>query len=132
MESSLSTRIGLLEGEAAEQSKRMHQIGGGPDAAEERFQKLLSAMETFWAQAPRQFPQLPAPAEAPAPTDVPVRAEVPPPAEAPPAPSVPAEPLTAPPQPRGWSVVGITVAAALAIVAGLAFPEMQQPGLILQ
>src|ERR1700722_3526768 len=126
MESSLSTRIGLLEGEVAEQSKRMQQIGGGPDAAEERFQKLLSAMETFWAQAPRQFPQLPAPAEAPAPTEVPVRAEAQAPAEAPPAPSVPPDPLTAPPQPRGWSVVGITVAAALAIVAGLAFPEMQQ------
>jgi outer membrane biosynthesis protein TonB len=116
MESSLSTRIGLLEGEVAEQSKRMQQIGGGPDAAEERFQKLLSAMETFWAQAPRQVPQLPAP------TDVPARAEAPPPADAP----VVAEPLAAPPQPRGWSVVGVTVAAALAIVAGLAFPEMQQ------
>jgi hypothetical protein len=36
----------------------MQQISGNPDAAEERFQKLLSAMETFWAQAPRQFPQL--------------------------------------------------------------------------
>ena len=116
MESSLSTRIGLLEGEVAEQSKRMQQIGGGPDAAEERFQKLLSAMETFWAQAPRQVPQLPAP------TDVPAKAEAPPPADAP----VQPEPLAAPPQPRGWSVVGVTVAAALAILAGLAFPEMQQ------
>src|SRR6202522_976063 len=76
MESSLSTRIGLLEGEVAEQSKRMQQIGGGPDAAEERFQKLLSAMETFWAQAPRQFPLLAAPQTSPQTAPAPMAAAV--------------------------------------------------------
>ncbi len=105
LESNLSRRIGLLEEEVAEQSRQMQQISGNPDAAEEKFQKLLAAMETFWAQAPRHVPQL-----AP-----PVAQEAPP---------VPA-PLAAPQQPRGWSVMGVTVAAAVAILAGLAFPELQ-------
>ena len=65
MESNLSRRIGLLEGELAEQTRKMQLIGGNSELAEERFQKLLSAMETFWAQAPRQLPLLPAPAQAP-------------------------------------------------------------------
>ncbi len=71
MESNLATRIGLLEGEVAEQTRKIQQFCGNPDVAEERFQKLLSAMETFWAQAPRQFLQLPAPAAAPAPVPEP-------------------------------------------------------------
>jgi len=71
MESNLATRIGLLEGEVAEQTRKIQQFCGHPDVAEERFQKLLSAMETFWAQAPRQFLQLPAPAAAPAPVPEP-------------------------------------------------------------
>jgi hypothetical protein len=133
MESSLSTRIGLLEGELAEQSKRMQQLSGSPDAAEERFQKLLSAMETFWAQAPRQYPQLPAPTEALQKDDAPPKAEASQKTEAPPKGEAPAVAETAAPpvlavpqQPRGWSVVGVTVAAAIAIVAGIGFPEMQQ------
>ena len=109
LESNLSRRIGLLEDEVAEQSRKMQQISGNPEAAEERFQKLLAAMETFWAQAPRSVPQLASPVAPPVP-------EVPPP--------VPAL-LAAPQQPRGWSVLGVTVAAAVAIVAGLAFPELQ-------
>src|SRR5277367_2725756 len=100
MESNLSRRIGALETEVAEQTRRMRQVNSSPDAAEERFQKLLSAMETFWAQAPRQFPQLPAP-EAPAVT-------VPPPASLPalqavlapeaPAPEVPTAAVAPPAQ----------------------------------
>jgi outer membrane biosynthesis protein TonB len=109
MESNLSRRIGLLEGELAEQTRKMQQISGNPGAAEERFQNLLSAMETFWAQAPRQFPQLSAPEPPSAP-------------EAPPAPS----PDTARREPRGWSVLGVTVAASVAILAGLAFPDLQR------
>jgi outer membrane biosynthesis protein TonB len=103
MESNLSRRIGLLEGEVAEQTRRVQQISGSPDAAEERFQKLLSAMETFWAQAPRQLvaPEMP-PAPLPNPT-----------------------PAPAPQEPRGWSVLGVAIAAAIAIATGLAFPEMQ-------
>jgi hypothetical protein len=149
MESDLSRRIGLLEGEVAEQTRRMQQISGGPDLAEERFQKLLAAMETFWAQAPRPFLQLPAP-EAPHAFHVPAPAEVqpapqaPPASQAPPAAEIPAQAeanipyaaaapnLTPPPslpapspEPRGWSVLGVTVAAILAVLTGLAFPEMQ-------
>src|SRR3984885_2765391 len=44
LESNLSRRIGLLEGEVAEQTRKMQQvqqISGNPDAAEEKFQKLL-------------------------------------------------------------------------------------------
>ena len=120
MESNLSRRIGLLEGEVAEHRK-MQQIGG-PDLAEERFQKLLSAMETFWAQAPRQFPLLPAPAQA---TTAPTPIPIPPPAPE----TVPLASFSGAgahtPTSRGWSVLGVTVAAAIAVVAGLAFPEMQ-------
>jgi hypothetical protein len=143
MESNLSRRIGLLENTLADQTRKMQQISAGPDLAEERFQKLLSAMETFWAQAPRQFPQLPAPAETPVPAEalLPAEAKVgePPPApetpfapaapSAPEAPSTPASPapnLAAPaPEPWGWSVWGVGVAASIAILGGLAFPELQ-------
>lgn len=102
MESTLSRRIGLLEGEVAEQARRVQQISGNPDAAEERFQKLLSAMETFWAQAPRPLPQLPSPVEV-LPAAVEARQE-----------------------PRGWSARGVSVASGIAILLGLAFPVMQR------
>jgi TonB family protein len=94
MEASLSRRIGLLEGEVAEQTRKMQQTSVGPDLAQERFEKLLSAMETFWAQAPRQFPQLPAPepvldaqpAPQPVPQPVPEAQQAPEAQFAPPAP----------------------------------------------
>jgi len=117
MESNLSRRIGLLEGEVAEQTRRMQQISGNPDAAEERFQKLLCAMETFWAQAPRQFPQLSAP-------EVPSAPEAPAPEVHPTQEAVPR--TAARQESRGWSVLGVTAAAAVAILAGLAFPELQR------
>jgi TonB family protein len=104
VESNLSRRIGLLEGEIAEQTRKVQQLSGNPEAAEERFQKLLSAMETFWAQAPRHFPELPAPSLQP-----------------PPAPKAPLQQES-----RGWSVLGVSVAAGIAIAAGLAFPELQR------
>ena len=183
LESNLSRRIGLLEGELAEQTRRLQQVSIRPDLAEERFEKLLAAMETFWARAPRQFPQLPAPQPtqalevppaleaspsaqialafeaAPAAAAVAVEAppavpspvaearplvevqpaqEVPPTgetrpvSEAPPASKVPTAPVPmfAPSagrkEHRGWSVLGVTIAAAAAILLGLAFPEMQQ------
>ena len=68
-------------------------------------------METFWAQAPRQFAQLPAPA----PAEIPVQVETP-----------TAHPATMTEQPRGWTVLGVTIAASAAILFGLAFPEMQR------
>jgi TonB family protein len=108
LESNLSRRIGLLEDEVAEQNRRMLQIGGNPDAAEEKFHRLLAAMETFWAQAPRQLPQLASPVALPVEEAQPVPA-----------------PLAAPQQSRGWSVMGVSVAAAVAILIGLAFPELQ-------
>ena len=148
VESSLSRRIGVLEGEVAEQSRKMQQISGSPDAAEERFQKLLAAMETFWAQAPRQLPLLPAaspsvptavlpsvsPAVLPAPEaalaktapaeTVAVAAATPAAVhvrEAPPAPGVPAHH-----EPRGWTMLGVAVAAAVALAAGVALPELHR------
>lgn len=172
LESNLSRRIGLLEGEVAEQTRRLQQVSSHPELAEERFEKLLAAMENFWARAPRQFPQLPAP-QAPAPEMPPAleappvaqialdfeaapAVETPPVRQAPPAaepttalPAVPAAeihaaaealpatdapaapvPIFAPSvarkEPRGWSVLGVTIASAAAILLGLAFPEMQQ------
>lgn len=108
MESNLSRRIGQLEGEVAEQTRKLQQIGNGHDLAEERFQKLLSAMETFWAQAPRQLPLLPPPA--------PAEAKIP---ETPPASEARQE------KPRSWSVLGVSIAAGIAVLAALAFPAMQ-------
>ncbi len=116
IESNLSQRIGLLEGELAEQTRKIQQISGNPDAAEERFQKLLSAMETFWAQAPRQFPQLPSP-EAPSTTETPSAPE--------PLPAPTSLPPPTRPVPRGWTVLGVTIASLVAILAGLAFPDLQ-------
>ncbi len=181
LESNLSRRIGVLESELAEHTRKVRQISAGPDVNEERFQKLLSAMETFWSQAPRPFLQLAA-AEASTATPAPAASAVPPAPEAPPAPEIPPAPQAAlageapappakeatpipevPPasegpavpvetpvqetavqtealvqtaapapnvpaaakKPRAWSVVGIAIAAAIAIAAGLAFPEMQ-------
>ncbi len=186
LESNLSRRIGLLEGEVAEQTRQLQQVSSRPDLAEERFEKLLAAMETFWAQAPRQFPQLPAPqapalvmplapemapaleaapsaqialafeaapavetapvpqaspaaepttalpaipaaaAEALPTTDAPPATKAPPAAEVPAAPVPMFAPSVARKEPRGWSVLGVTIASAAAILLGLAFPEMQQ------
>jgi TonB family protein len=64
VESNLSRRIGLLEGEVAAHTRRMkeaRELGPAHDTSDERFQQLLSAMEKFWAQAPRQMPLLSAP-----------------------------------------------------------------------
>jgi hypothetical protein len=113
MESNLSRRIGLLEGELAEQTRKMQLIGGNSELAEERFQKLLSAMETFWAQAPRQLPLLPAPAQAPA-----IIPDPPPISQT--------AALRIPQASRGWSVLGVTIAAGIAVLAGVAFPDLQQ------
>jgi len=150
MEANLSRRIELLEGEIAEHTRRMQQISARPDLAEERFQKMLAAMETFWAQAPRLFPQLPA-AEAPPASPAPAVAEAPPapiPAPnnspAPPEADVPyaaaaacaaaaatpnraavSGPPEGSPEPRAWSVLAVTAAAVIAVVTGLAFPAMQ-------
>jgi TonB family protein len=110
VESNLSRRIALLEDQVAAQTRRPPQISGNPEAAEEKFQKLLSAMETFWAQAPRQFAQLPAPAQ----EQVPV---------ATPAPAPIARETKAP---RRWSFLGVSIASTAAILAGLLFPEMQR------
>jgi hypothetical protein len=130
MESNLSRRIGLLENEFAEQSRKVQEISANPDATEERFEKLLSAMETFWAQAPRQFPQLSAPEALPVPAapPAPVAASAPAesaateaPAQAP-APGLP----PAAQQSRGWSILGLAMASAMAILLGLAFPSLQR------
>jgi TonB family protein len=141
VEASLSRRIGLLEGEVAEQTRKMQEVSATPDLSQERFEKLLSAMETFWAQAPRQFPQLPAPQAQPVPEaqhapeaqpapPAPLAAEVQPlPAPAPiasPEPTTPpAAELPAPAAPqktRAWSVWGVAMAATAAILLGIAFP----------
>lgn len=107
MESHLSRRIGQLEGEVAEQTRKLQQIGSGHDLAEERFQKLLSAMETFWAQAPRQL-LLPAPAQTEAKT-----------------PQPPLASEARPKKSRSWSVLGLSIAAGIAILASLASTAMQ-------
>jgi TonB family protein len=107
LESNLSRRIGLLEGEVAEQTRRLketREVGPTPDAADERFKQLLSAMETFWAQAPRQVPLLAASALA---APAPVEAH--------------ANPAKKPK--RRW-IVGLAMAAA-AVALSFAIPRLQ-------
>jgi len=56
VESTLARRIGLLESQVEAQAHKMHGLGNTQEAADERFLKLLGAMESFWNQAPRQLP----------------------------------------------------------------------------
>ena len=56
VESTLSRRIGLLESQVEAHAHKMHGLGNTQEAADERFLKLLGAMESFWSQAPRQLP----------------------------------------------------------------------------
>ena len=142
VESNLSRRIGVLEGEVAEQTRKLHQIGTTPNAADERFKQLLSAMETFWAQAPRQRPLLEAPAPVaeasmPAPpaaeptlAEAPVESE---PAQAPvETPAQVADPVSievpafaaTKPKLKRWWMVGVATAAAVTL--SFAIPGLQR------
>lgn len=58
VESSLSRRISLLENQVESQARQLHGLGNTQEAADERFLKLLGAMESFWSQAPRQLPAM--------------------------------------------------------------------------
>ena len=58
VESTLSRRIGLLESQLEAHAQKMHGLGNTQEAADERFLKLLGAMESFWSQAPRQLPPI--------------------------------------------------------------------------
>jgi len=110
VESTLARRIGLLEGEVADQTRKMKEprdSGMTLEEADERFKQLLSAMETFWAQAPRQTPLLATGTSA---APIPVPEPIPALAEAKPK--------------RRW-MVGVAMAAA---AVGLSFviPDLQR------
>ncbi len=55
VESSLASRIGLLENKLEAQAHQVQGLGTSQEVAEERFLKLLGAMESAWSQAPRQL-----------------------------------------------------------------------------
>ncbi|MDP8990602.1 MAG: TonB family protein [Acidobacteriota bacterium] len=55
VESSLASRIGLLESKLEAQAQQVQGLGNSQDIAEERFLKLLGVMESAWSQAPRQL-----------------------------------------------------------------------------
>jgi TonB family protein len=55
VESSLVSRIGLLENKLEAQAHQVQGLGNSQEVAEERFVKLLGAMESAWSQAPRQL-----------------------------------------------------------------------------
>jgi TonB family protein len=55
VESSLASRIGLLESKLEAQAQEVQGLGNSQDVAEERFLKLLGAMESAWSQGPRQL-----------------------------------------------------------------------------
>ncbi len=52
VESNLSRRIALLEGELATQTRKIHTLENAPDA-EEKFLKMLGVMESYRAYAPQ-------------------------------------------------------------------------------
>jgi TonB family protein len=55
VESNLASRIGLLESKLEAQAQQVQGLGNSQDVAEERFLKLLGAMESAWSQGPRQL-----------------------------------------------------------------------------
>jgi TonB family protein len=140
VESNLARRIGLLEGELAEQTRKIketRELAPAPDLVEERFKQLLSAMETFWAQAPRQMAMLAAPplaappvsAAAPAvPAPAPeLAAPAPaPPTLADPAPTMP-EPTPAPAAAEQPAPVVITPESAPAAPEPVPAPALAEP-----
>lgn len=97
VESSLVSRIGLLESRLEAQSHQVQGLGNSQEVAEERFIKLLGAMESAWSQAPRQ---LPAPA---------------------------AEVIVQPDQPRGRWKFGLGLAAAVLILATVGAAQLGGP-----
>ncbi len=54
VESTLSQRIALLESELETQARKMQVLENSPDA-DEKFLKMLGAMESFWTHAPQQL-----------------------------------------------------------------------------
>jgi TonB family protein len=54
VESTLSQRIALLENELETQARKMQVLEHVPDA-DEKFLKMLGAMESFWAHSPQQL-----------------------------------------------------------------------------
>jgi outer membrane biosynthesis protein TonB len=54
VESSLSRRIAVLEGELQTQARKVQTLENTPDA-DEKFLKMLSLMESAWAHAPQQL-----------------------------------------------------------------------------
>jgi len=118
VEANLSRRIGLLEGELAAQTKKLREIGpvqAQPDAADERFKQLLSAMETFWTQAPKQAPLL-LPAPSPVPAPAPVLTQ--------PIPAAKASKQAPVKKQKRWWTLGLAMAAAVTL--GVASPELQR------
>ncbi|MGA2214981.1 MAG: hypothetical protein ABSH31_17030, partial [Bryobacteraceae bacterium] len=112
VESNLSRRIGVLEGEVAEQTRKIQetrQIGMSNDESDQRFKQMFAAMATVWAQAPSQTPLLPAPVPAAPPSTAPQ------PAEAAPSPAKRSK--------HRW-VVGVAMAAA-AVAHSFETPELQ-------
>lgn len=113
MEQNLARRIAALESEVAAQTRKTQQIASGSERAEanrfeadryeQRFERLLAAMETFWAQAPRQAPMLPAPALA-----------------------VPAAPVSRLEKPRRWPLSAVAIASAVAMLSGVALPKIKR------
>jgi TonB family protein len=106
IESNLSRKLSLLEGKVEDLTKSR-------EDADERFIKLLGAMESFWAQAPKQFA---APAPAPAPEPV---AQV-----ASGIPTVDALLTTPPARPRRWWMFGVAACIGVLTLAATQYPDI--------
>jgi hypothetical protein len=55
VESNLSRRVALLEQELETQKRKVQVLDNSPEASEERFRQLLTALESYSGQAPRQL-----------------------------------------------------------------------------
>ncbi len=67
VESNLARRIALLEGEIESQARRIQTWEPTPQADEERFYKMLSAMQTYQSRVPPLMLNAPAPSSEPLP-----------------------------------------------------------------
>ncbi len=105
LESNLSRRLSLLEGKVEDHSHNIQDLGRSRDVAEERFVKLLGAMESFWSQAPRQLSAPAAETVASGPALDSFRAEQ-------------------PARSRRWGTFGLVLAAAVLLVAATKYQEI--------
>jgi TonB family protein len=114
LEASLSSRMSQLESKVEAHTHHIQDLGKSRDVAEERFMKLIGAMETFWSQAPRQLAAPTALALAPAP-EANTGSGLP---------TMDAMAAERPPRASRWWKFGLAVGGAALVLAAAKYPEI--------